>query len=113
MDELTFDTTHVEARGVRISATVGGEEVGHVYLYVLHNDSRATPFAFTEDLVVHETYRRRGIATALAKRCIALAVELGCYKIIGASRFGRDDQHRRLQGYGLGLWGYEFRKDLN
>ncbi len=35
-----------------------------------------------EDVVVHGTYQRKGVGTALMKRAVEAAKEAGCYKVI-------------------------------
>ncbi|WOX10289.1 GNAT family N-acetyltransferase [Streptomyces sp. N50] len=113
MDEISFESRQIHVTGLRIAAMKGEIEVGHTYVYCLKNDSRDAPFAFGEDLYVAESVRRQGVARLLAVESIEVVKALGCYKYLGFSRFGREDQHRRLESYGLEKWGYEFRLDLD
>ncbi|MGW2230354.1 N-acetyltransferase family protein [Streptomyces formicae] len=112
MSEVSFVSEEIHVTGVRIAAVRDGREIGHIYVYRLGNDGRDAPFALAEDLHVREPVRRQGIARLLAAETIKVAKALGCYKLIASSRFGRDDQHRRLESYGLRKWGHEFRLDL-
>lgn len=97
----------------RIAAIIDEVEVGHAYVYFLSNDTNQREFAFGEDLYVNESFRNRGVAAWLARESLRIAKERGCYKFLGFSRFGRDRQHARLEGYGLSKWGYEFRVDFD
>ncbi|MFF4220045.1 GNAT family N-acetyltransferase [Streptomyces nondiastaticus] len=112
MERILFESSEIRVPGVRIAAMQEGREVGHAYVYFLRNDGRSAPFAFGEDLYVTESARRQGVAGLLAAESIEMVRGLGCYKYIGTSRFGREDQHRRLESYGLRKWGYEFRLDF-
>lgn len=97
---------------VRLSAIENGEELGAVYLYLIRNDSRKEPYGLLEDLLVKEKHRKKGIGSALVTAAIAEAKRLGCYKVIGTSRFTRETVHRFYGRLGLKKYGYEFRLDL-
>jgi GNAT superfamily N-acetyltransferase len=112
MSEVSFVTREIHVTGFRIAATKNGREIGHIYVYRLDNDGRDAPFALAEDLYVIEPARKRGIARLLVAESIKMSKKLGCYKFIASSRFSREDQHRRLESYGLRKWGYEFRLDF-
>ena len=100
------------SRGIRLAALEDGQEIGHAFLYVLHNDSRETPFALLEDVLVREDWRERGVGSALVGEVIALATQLGCYKIIGTSRYARAEVHAWYERLGFKDYGKEFRMDL-
>jgi len=53
------------------------------------------------------------VGTLLVRKAVELARELGCYKIIATSRFGREELHRWYEKLGFKLHGYEFRIDFN
>lgn len=97
---------------VRISAVENGEELGAVYLYLIKNDSSKKPYALLEDLFVKEGYRKKGIGSTLVKKAIADAKKLGCYKIIGTSRFSRVEVHGFYKRLGMKKYGFEFRLNL-
>ena len=98
---------------LRLSAVENSEELGAMYLYILKNDSHKEPYAFLEDLLVKEEYRKKGIGSALVTEAIAEAKRIGCYKIIGTSRMAREEVHRFYEKLGLKKYGFEFRLDLS
>ena len=54
------------------------EPVGYAVFFEMYSTFLARPTLFLEDLFVLPAYRKRGIGTALLKRCIARADERGC-----------------------------------
>lgn len=101
-----------DSRGIRLAAIENGQEVGHMFLYVLHNDSREAPFALLEDVFVKENFRQRGVGGTLVHEAIVLAKLAGCYKIIGTSRYSRPEVHAWYGRLGFKDYGKEFRIDL-
>ena len=97
---------------IRLSAVENGEELGALYLYLIHNDSHKEPYGFLEDLLVKEEHRKKGIGSTLVKEAIAEAKRLQCYKVLGTSRLLREDVHRFYEKLGLKKYGFEFRMDL-
>ena len=97
---------------VRLSAMEGTEEIGAMYLYLIRNDSHKEPYAFLEDLLVKEAYRKKGIGSTLVTEAIAEAKRLKCYKIIGTSRLEREHVHQFYEKLGFKKYGFEFRIDL-
>ena len=107
-------TTERAARGIRITATDDrGAECGRVYLYILHNDLHQEPFGFIEDMFVREDMRKHGVGSQLLEKLLATAKEAGCYKVLGTSRFAREDVHAWYEKRGFTKCGYEFRIDLS
>jgi GNAT superfamily N-acetyltransferase len=96
---------------VRLSAIENGEELGAMYLYLIHNDSHKEPYGLLEDLLVKEEHRGKGIGTALVKEAIEEARRLNCYKVIGTSRVEREKVHALYERLGLKKYGFEFRMD--
>lgn len=109
---MELRTVAVSSSGVKISAVEDGREIGHCYIYLIKNDLHAEPYALLEDVYVEESSRGKGVGTTLVKKAVELARELGCYKIIATSRFGREEVHRWYEKLGFKLYGYEFRMDL-
>ena len=98
--------------GIRIAIEEDGKEVGRVRLYILKNDVHEAPFGFLEYVIVDEAYKGKGIGTVLVKEVIKMAKEKGCYKIICASRFGKEDIHTWYEKLGFKKHGVEFRMDF-
>ena len=105
-------TKEVDVNGIKFFALLEGKEVGRVFLYILRNDLHPEPFGFLEDLFVEEAHRRQGLATSLIKEAVRLAKEQGCYKLIGTSRFSREELHKFYEGAGFKKHGFEFRADF-
>ncbi|MEZ0345870.1 MAG: GNAT family N-acetyltransferase [Infirmifilum sp.] len=104
--------TQVTSSGLRISVEEDGRELGHCYIYLIRNDLHNQPYALLEDVYVNEEDRGKGVGTLLVTKAIETARELGCYKIIATSRFGRDEVHKWYEKLGFKLYGYEFRINL-
>lgn len=109
---MEFRIDGTVTRGFRIAVVEGGREVGHCYVYLIKNDLHQEPYALLEDVFVSEEYRGQGVGTSLVRKAIELAKELGCYKMIATSRFGRDELHKWYEKLGFRLHGYEFRIDF-
>jgi GNAT superfamily N-acetyltransferase len=99
--------------GMRIAATVDGQEVGHVYVYFLHNDLHEAPFALVEDLAIDERGTRAGAWIQLLRTAISESRARGCYKLIGTSRHGRESLHLFYDTVGAPVHGVSFRMDLS
>jgi len=105
-------TTEHKAYAIKITAEENGQEIGRVYLYILNNNLHREPFGLVEDLFVEEKQRGKGIGTELMQAVIAEARELCCYKLIGQSRYMRDDLHRFYERLGFTDYGKNFRIDF-
>ena len=103
----------VSAEGVRFSIKHNGKEVGHAYLYKLHNDIHAKPFGFLEDVFVHADFRGAGIARQLLEAVLAEA-RASCYKLIATSRDDGTWQlvHDWYLRLGFEAYGTEFRMNF-
>ena len=102
----------VVARGIKLFIKQDGKEIARAYLYIIKNDLYQQPFGFMEDVFVDESCRRQGLATDLVKRLIEVAKENGCYKVVGTSRYGRENVHRLYERLGFKNFGVEFKMYL-
>lgn len=98
--------------GIRYSIANGGIEFARAYLYIMRNDLHEKPFGLLEDVFVDENFRGRGIGSEFVGQIIQKARDLGCYKIICTSRYGRDEVHAMYEKIGFENRGLEFRIDL-
>ena len=113
MTELSFTTTTNQTSYFKIEAKSGHQVVGRIYLYLIHNDLHSQPYGLIEDLFVLPQFRHQGIGSHLLQLAIEKAKQLGCYKLIGTSRFRRPKIHRLYQTkFHFKKHGYEFRLDL-
>jgi GNAT superfamily N-acetyltransferase len=101
-----------KANATYLTAIENGKEVGAIYLYLIRNSQHKEPYALLEDLLVKEEHRGKGVGPTLVKEAIKEAKRLKCYKIIGTSRFSRENVHRLYEKIGLKRYGIEFRLDL-
>ena len=109
---MNFERSTVEAKGIRISVTDDGIEVGRAYLYLMVNDLHNQPFGLMEDVYIDEAYRGKGVGSDLVKQVIQLAKETNCYKLIATSRTARPKVHELYQWLGFVQHGVEFRIDF-
>lgn len=110
---MNVEEQEVEARGIRITVTNDGSEVGRAYLYLMHNDLHDRPFGLMEDVYIDALYRGQGIGSNLVKQVIERAREANCYKlIIASSRTSRPQVHELYQRLGFNQHGVEFRIDF-
>lgn len=109
---MDFNQKNIEAKGMRISITDYGCEVGRAYIYLMQNDLHDRPFAFMEDVYVEESYRGKGIGSQLVNKVMKIAKESNCYKLIATSRTSRPKVHQMYQRLGFDQYGFEFRIDL-
>lgn len=109
---MNFVKDNAKAKGIRISATENGVEVGRAYIYLMYNDLHAQPFGLMEDVYVDEAYRGKGVGSELVKQVIELAKEANCYKLIATSRTSRPKVHELYQRLGFTQHGVEFRLDF-
>lgn len=109
---MKFQTSTVEAKGIRLSWAQDGIEVGRASVYFIHNDLHDQPFALMEDVYVSEALRGQGLGSDLVRQVIKLAQNANCYKIIATSRESRPKVHMLYQRLGFTKHGVEFRIDL-
>lgn len=99
----------VEASGVKFFIESDGKEVARVYLYIMKNDLKKSPFGFLEDLYVEEDFRGQGVGTELLNAVIKEAKNLGCYKLVATSRHERKGVHKMYEKNGFENFGIEFK----
>jgi GNAT superfamily N-acetyltransferase len=130
MENLTITTSTVEADGASsladyekvfelierdpnhhlIVAEVDGRIVGSADLMIVPNLShRGTPWAVMENVIVDESMRRKGIASAIVEYLVNLARESGCYKIGLSSSKKRPAAHRMYESLGFKQYGLGYR----
>lgn len=97
---------------VKFIAEIDGKQIGRAYLYLIYNGLHENPYGLMEDVFVEEEFRGKGIGTALVQSVIAEAKRLGCYKLIGQSRYGREKVHELYQKLGFEDHGKNFRMNL-
>ncbi|MBT3356590.1 GNAT family N-acetyltransferase [bacterium] len=98
--------------GKQFSIKESGEEIGRASLYLVHNNLHSRPFAFLEDVFIHESRRGSGLGTKLVDLVIKRAKELNCYKLIATSRNSKPKVHRLYRKIGFEDYGKEFRINL-
>lgn len=99
-------------QALRLSVEEDGVEVGRASLFFITNDLHDEPYAVLEDVFVEESHRGKGIGTALSKKAIEKAEELGCRKLLAQSRYGREKVHALYESLGFRDYGKNFRIDF-
>lgn len=97
---------------IQFSIKEGGKVVGWAFLVIIQNDRHDEPYALLENVYVEHEYRGKGLGTRLINRILERSKELGCYKIITQSRYGKDDVHALYTKFGFRDHGKNFRMDL-
>ena len=130
MERLTITTSEAEAGGASslaeyenifekiesdpnhhlIVAEIDGHIVGSADLVTVPNLShRGLPWAVMENVIVDESMRRKGVASALVKRLVELAKRSGCYKIGLSSSRKRPAAHAMYESLGFKQYGLGYR----
>jgi GNAT superfamily N-acetyltransferase len=109
---MKIEQKKVTAAGIRFFIEQDGREVARAYLYIMKNDQRPEPFGFMEDVWVDESCRGQGLATKILGELIEAARKNRCYKIVGTSRYGRENVHRLYEKIGFKNFGVEFKMYL-
>ena len=94
-------------------ANMDGKVIGTTTIYFIEVAIRDRPYAFLEGLVIHEDHRGNGHGTTFFQKCVEIAKEKGCYKMLFTSGLDREDAHKFYEKLGFRKQGYEFRMDLN
>ncbi len=109
---MKIQQKEVSASGIKFFVEEQGKEIARVYLFLMHNDQHEEPFGLLEDVFVEEERRGKGIGTMLVKKALDEGKKLGCYKIIGTSRYSRPNVHAWYEKLGFKNYGVEFRMDM-
>jgi GNAT superfamily N-acetyltransferase len=110
---MDIQKNNIEALGIKITAEENGIVVGRVSVYLIKNDLHDAPYGLLEDVFVEPEYRGQGVGSRLVRAAVEEAKRLGCYKLIGQSRYGREKTHAWYEGLGFKKHGYNFRMDFN
>lgn len=89
-------------RWLLVAELGAGQIVGTVDLLIVKNLTHgARPWAIVENVVVAESYRRRGIGSALMQDAIRRAKSANCYKLQLVSGKQREPAHHFYRALGL------------
>ncbi len=109
---MDINSQSVDSSGYKLTLVEDGIQYGSVYIFIMKTDSHEEPYATMEDLFVNEEYRNRGIGTRLIEMAIEKARDLGCYKLLGQSRYSNERAHQLYLRMGFRDHGKNFRMDL-
>ena len=103
----------INSKARKITIEKEGKEVARVFIFLINNDlGHHAPYALLEDVYVEEEYRGEGYGKDIVQAAIEEAKRLGCYKIVGFSRYSREKVHSFYLKMGFEDWGKEFRMNL-
>ncbi len=108
----TYKKIKISMEGYTVQMLDGDKKVGVANVFFLENPNRGKRWALLEDVMVEPNYRGQGIGNTLVKEIIQTAKDEGCYKIIAASRFSRENVHRWYEKMGFEKHGYDFRMNF-
>ena len=103
----------VSCPGIKITLEENGTSIGRGYLYTFKNELHKEPVGYLEDIYVEENQRKKGYGEQIVKALIEEARQLGCYKIILTSRYGKERLHEWYKELGFKEQGKEFRMEIN
>lgn len=89
-----------------------GKIIGTGTIYYIQVAIRAKPYAFLEGLVIDKSLRGKGYGTKLFQKCVEIARQKNCYKMLFTSGTDRTEAHKFYENLGFKKWGLEFRMDL-
>jgi len=101
-----------KASGIRFSLRKDGKEIGRAFLYILSNNFHKEPFGFLEDVFINPEAQGQGLGSELVKAVIKEAKRQKCYKLVGTSRYARQQVHKFYEKLGFKNYGIEFRIDF-
>ncbi|MBI4992635.1 MAG: GNAT family N-acetyltransferase [Candidatus Magasanikbacteria bacterium] len=102
----------IKSKAIKFTIEKDGKVAGRAYLYLIYNNLHKEPYGYLEDLFVDESYRGSGLGRQLVQSVVEEAKKLGCYKLIGTSRYSRVEVHEFYKKLGFEDYGKEFRMDL-
>ena len=105
-------TTPIPTEGKKIVLKIRGKEIARARIYFITNDLHDQPFALLEDVFVQEEFRGKGYGAQIVLAAIAEAKKGHCYKMVGTSRYAREEVHQFYTKLGFQDYGKEFRMDL-
>ena len=108
-----MEVTEISSHAKKLVITENGQEVARAFIYLIKNDLHEQPYALLEDVFVQEKFRGQGLGIKIINAAIEEARKAGCYKIIGTSRYERENVHKFYQKMGFKDYGKEFRMNLN
>lgn len=97
---------------VKITVEDDGAVIAWAFLYIIPNDRHTEASGLMENVYVEKPYRGRGIGKVLVEQVIEEARQRGCYKLLGQSRYGKEDVHALYEKFGFHDHGKNFRMDL-
>ena len=109
---MKIEKQNIQSHAIRFSAKVDSKEIGRAYLYIIKNDLHDESYGLMEDVFVEEQNRGQGIGRMLVQAVIDEAREKNCYKLIGQSRYGREEVHNMYTRFGFKDHGKNFRMDI-
>ena len=110
---MNIQIKEISSTGIKLHINdESGMEIARAYLYIMHNDLHERPLGLLEDLFVVERFRSKGLGKQMVQAVIEEAKKRNCYKLIGTSRFSRENVHQFYEKSGFYKRGYEFRMDF-
>ncbi len=107
-----IENKEFSGKGIRLSLIENAKEIGHCYLYLLHNDLHTEPFGLLEDVFVLEEHRGQGNGKKLVLKAIEVAREKACYKLVFTSRYDKEKVHAWYEEMGFKDTSKGFRMDF-
>lgn len=95
---MDFERRNIEAKGIRISVTDNGVEVGRAYLYLMYNDLHEQPFGLMENV----SHRGKGVGSKLVDQVVELAKGENCYNSIFKFAAREYGSHNGIRASALG-----------
>ncbi len=108
--EKVFDHIESDPNHHLIVAEIDGRIIGSATLLIVPNLShRGLPWSVMENVIVDDSMRRKGIASAMIEHLVELAKRNGCYKIGLSSSKKRPAAHAMYESLGFKQYGLGYR----
>ena len=105
-------TKRNDTYSIEFSIFEEGTKIAWAFLVVIRNERHDEPYSIMENVYVEKEHRGKGIGTKLVNAVIDKARELGCYKLLAQSRYGKDGVHNLYTRFGFKDHGKNFRMDF-
>lgn len=101
-----------DSYAIEFDIEVDTRVIGFAFLIVIQNNRHDEPYGMLENVYIEEEFRGKGYGKKIVQAVIEKAQQIGCYKLIATSRYGKEEVHDLYLRLGFEDFGKEFRMDI-